>query len=109
MGGRAASFAHTMSKPPKPKTGKCSSPVQANEIVSSSHGFSVNQLKGQHMSPEDGSCSMGLMGKMSSTGLANSNKGRHLDKPEALWGHTSELSRGSGEGMDKRMMQRGRF
>lgn len=43
--GGAASFAHKMSKPPKPKIGKCSGPVKANEIVSSSHSFSGNQLR----------------------------------------------------------------
>lgn len=44
--GGEASFAHKMSKPPKPKAGKCSGPVKANEIVPSSHGFSGNLLKG---------------------------------------------------------------
>lgn len=47
---------------------------------------------------------MGLSEKMSLTGVANGTKGRHLDQPEALQGHTSEPSRGSGEGMDERTM-----
>lgn len=45
------------------------------------------------------------MEKMPPTGVRSSRKGRHLDEPKAVQGHTSGPLRGPEKEMEKRMME----
>lgn len=69
----AASYAHKMSKAPKPDAGKHSGPVKTNEVDFSSHSFSGNQLKVQ-VNPEDGFGSTWVMDTTHSIGFGSNIK-----------------------------------